>query len=198
MDTTIKQQLPAPKPALLKKLDYAAVAVSIVVLLLVGAMRQVKIPLEADLSMLPGFHAILNSLAAVALIAALYFVKTKQFVKHKNSIYVAIGLSVLFLLSYVLYHFTTEATVYGDVDGDGLLSTAEAAVVEGTRFWYLLLLGTHIILAAVSFPFILFTFNRAYTGQFARHKKLARWVYPIWLYVAVTGPICYLMLAEYY
>ena len=76
MDTTIKQQLPAPKPALLKKLDYAAVAVSIVVLLLVGAMRQVKIPLEADLSMLPGFHAILNSLAAVALIAALYFVKT--------------------------------------------------------------------------------------------------------------------------
>lgn len=198
MDATIKRRLPEPKPALLKKLDYVAVGLSIVVLLLVGAMRQVKLPVEADLSMLPGLHAILNSLAALALIVALYFVKTKQYVKHQYAIYVAIGLSVLFLLSYVAYHFTTEETLYGDIDGDGVLSATESAAVAGTRFWYLMLLGSHIILAAVSFPFILFTFNRAYTGQFARHKKLARWVYPVWLYVAITGPICYLMLAEYY
>jgi putative membrane protein len=88
------------------------------------------------------------------------------------------------LLSYVVYHFTTEETRFGGV---------------GTiRYVYFFILITHVILAAVILPFILFTFNRAITNQITKHKKLARWVFPIWLYVAITGPLCYFMLKPYY
>ena len=100
------------------------------------------------------------------------------------AIYAAFGLSVAFLLCYVVYHFTTPATLYG---GEGAIRTV-----------YFFLLITHVVLAAGSFPFILFTFIRAYTNQIDQHKKMARWVFPIWLYVAVTGPICYFMLLPYY
>jgi putative membrane protein len=92
--------------------------------------------------------------------------------------------SALFLISYVLYHFTTPETRYG---GQGTM-----------RAIYFFFLITHVVLAAVTLPFILLTFTRAYTNQFERHKKMARWVFPLWLYVAVTGPICYLMLRPYY
>jgi putative membrane protein len=94
------------------------------------------------------------------------------------------GFSVVFLLSYVVYHMTNDPTRY---QGDGM-----------ARMIYFLLLISHIIFAAVSLPFILFTFIAAWTNRFDDHRRLARWVYPMWLYVAVTGPICYLMLRPYY
>ncbi|MEL6718994.1 MAG: DUF420 domain-containing protein, partial [Bacteroidota bacterium] len=110
----------------------------------------------------------------------------------------ALVLSAIFLLSYVAYHFTNDPTIYGDLNGDGILDDAEKGQIGGMRTVYLVLLLTHIVLAAVIFPFILFTFIRAFTNQFAKHKKIARWVYPLWLYVAVTGPILYWMLKPYY
>jgi putative membrane protein len=91
---------------------------------------------------------------------------------------------VIFLLSYVVYHITTDPTRFG---GTGTIRTV-----------YFILLITHIIAAAVSLPFILFTFIAAWTNQFDKHRKLARWVFPLWLYVAVTGPVCYWMLKPYY
>lgn len=186
--------------ALAKKMNVAAWVITVAVLLLVGLMRQVKIPLPegVDFSFLPPFHASLNALAAVALLFALYFIKQKKVEQHRKSIYVAIGLSALFLLSYVAYHFTTPEVLYGDANHDGVLDAAELAAVGSMRTYYLILLLSHIVLAALIFPFILFTFIRAYTGQIERHRKMARWVFPIWLYVAITGPIAYLMLMPYY
>lgn len=186
--------------SLARKLNVYAWIVSGAVLFLVGLMRRVKIDLPAgwDMSFLPPFHATLNALTAVVLLAALYFIKQKQPEAHRKAIYVAMGLSVLFLLSYVAYHFTTPETIFGDADGDGILSDAEKLAVGGRRTFYLILLLTHIILAALILPFILFTFIRAYTGQFEKHRKMARWVWPLWFYVAITGPIAYYMLAPYY
>ena len=185
---------------LAKRLNVAAWVVTVIVLLLVGMMRRVKIPLPEgmDFSFLPPFHATLNALTAVVLLAAFYFIKQKNIKAHQRAIYVAMGLSVLFLLSYVAYHFTSPETLYGDSNHDGTLSPEELAAVAGSRTWYLLLLLTHIVLAALILPFILFTFIRAYTGQIERHRKMARWVFPIWLYVAITGPIAYFLLMPYY
>ncbi len=185
---------------LAKKLNVAAWVVTAVVLVLVGLMRRVKITLPDgwDFSFLPPFHASLNALTAVVLIAAFYFIKQKNVEAHRKAIYVAMGLSVLFLLSYVAYHFTSPEIKFGDGNLDGIVDAAEAAAVGSTRTLYLILLITHITLAGLILPFILFTFIRAYTGQIERHRKMARWVFPLWLYVAITGPICYWMLMPYY
>lgn len=185
---------------LVKRLNTAAWIVSAAVLGLVVLMREIKIPLPEGvvLDFLPPFHATLNALTAVVLIAALYFIKRKQVERHRKSIYVAISCSVLFLLSYVAYHFTTPETLYGDLNHNGVVEEAEKLAAGNLRFVYYALLLSHIALAAISFPFILFTFIRAYTKQFDRHRKMARWVYPIWLYVAITGPIVYWMLRPFY
>lgn len=171
---------------LAKRLNVWAWIVTVAVLFLVGLMRQVKISLPSgwDFSFLPPFHATLNALTAVVLLFALYFIKQKNVQMHRRMIYIAMTLSVLFLLSYVTYHFTTESVKYG---GEGMMRTI-----------YLVLLISHIILAGLILPFILFTFIRAYTNQIEKHRKMARWVFPLWLYVAITGPICYLMLMPYY
>jgi putative membrane protein len=171
--------------ALEKKLNIAAIVVSAAVLLLVVLMRMPqKINLGIDLSFLPAVHAILNSLTAVCLLYSFNAIKNKRVEQHRKANFTALVLSALFLLCYVAYHFTTPETKYG---GEGAM-----------RILYLILLLTHIASAALVFPFILLTFIRAYIGDFERHKKMARYVFPVWLYVAVTGPICYLMLLPYY
>lgn len=171
---------------LAKKLNILAGVITVVVLLLVGMMRrpEFKISTDIDFSFLPPFHATINALAAVVLLFAFYFIKNKNVEAHRKSIYTAMGLSALFLLSYVVYHFTTEETLY---------------CFEGaSRKIYFFFLITHVVLAGVMLPFILLTFIRAYTGQFEKHKKMTRWVYPFWLYVTITGPVCYLMLRPCY
>jgi len=173
-----------PNIALEKKLNRWAYVVSAVVLLLVGLMRRVKFDMGVDFSFLPPLHASLNGLCAVILVVAFWHIKNGRVEQHRKAIYMAMVCSVLFLVSYVLYHFTTPETRYG---GEGTM-----------RMVYFFFLITHVVLAAVILPFVLFTFTRAYTGQNERHKKMARWVFPIWLYVAITGPICYLMLKPYY
>jgi putative membrane protein len=107
-------------------------------------------------------------------------------------------LSGIFLLCYVAYHFTTHETVYGDIDADRKLSEDELERVGGSRTAYLVILFSHIVAAAVSFPFILKTFVHAWTRDFERHRRLARKVFMVWLYVAITGPVCYWMLKDYY
>lgn len=175
-----------PKEELSKKLGIAAWILSAAVLVLVVLMRGPKIPIPDGWSFtfLPPVHAILNTLVAISLVGALVAVKQGKISLHRNLIFVAMGLSVLFLLCYVAYHFTTVETRYG---GTG-----------GMRITYFILLITHIVLAGVSLPFILFTFISGWTNRFAAHRRLAKWVFPIWLYVAATGPVCYLMLKPYY
>ena len=169
-----------------KKLNIGAAVISVLVLLLVGMMRrpEYKIHTDIDFSFLPPIHSFFNVIVACALISAIYFIKKRNVEAHRKSIYVALLFSALFLTSYVVYHFTTEETKFG---GEGTIRTI-----------YFFLLITHITLSGLILPFIFLTFNRAFTNQFDRHKKMARWVFPLWLYVAVTGPICYLMLMPYY
>ena len=167
-----------------KKLNIGAIVISIIVFLMVLMMRRVKIETGLDFSFLPPFHASLNALASVALILGLAAIKNGNAHRHRFFMVTAIILSVLFLISYVVYHFTMPET-----------SFCKEGIV---RYVYFFLLITHIILAAVILPFILFTFIRAFTFQFDRHKKLARWVFPLWLYVTISGPILYLMLRNCY
>ena len=190
----------APQDGLAKKLRIAAWVLTAVVLLLVGMMRRIKIPLPdgVSLSFLPPFHAAVNALAAVVLVIAFVAVIRGRIALHRRMIMTAMGLSVLFLLSYVAYHFTRHEVKFGDANLDGVVDAAERAAVGGTRTAYLVLLISHIVLAGVSLPFILFTFIAGYANQFAKHRRLARWVFPVWLYVAVTGPVCYWMLRPYY
>lgn len=175
---------PTPNDALAKKLTTMSLVVSAVVLILVGLMRRVKIDVGIDFSFIPPLSAIFNTLVALCLIMALYFVKSKQIERHKKAIFGAMTFSALFLIGYVLYHFTTVETTYCK---EGFIKTV-----------YYFLLISHIILAGISLPFILLTFTRGFTYQVEKHKKMARWVFPIWLYVAITGPLCYLMLQPCY
>ncbi len=171
-----------------KQLDKWAIGVSVFVLIAVVALRAMPQmgtdSFPFDIHILPALHAVLNSLAAVSLLAALWFVKQKNIAMHQRMIYIAMGLSALFLVSYVVYHAVTKPTIFG---GEGVV-----------KIIYYILLATHVILAALILPFILFTFIRGYTQQIPAHKRLARWTFPLWLYVAITGPICYLMLMPYY
>jgi len=184
---------------LAKKLNLLVWIISAAVLGLVVMMQKIKIPLPegADLSSLPGFHALLNSMAAVFLVLAIRAIKKGKVILHQKMIYAAFICSLVFLLSYVTYHITTPATLFGDANKDGLLSSAEREAVSGTRPYYLFILISHIGLAALSFPFILRTFVHAFTNQFEKHRKLSKKVFPVWLYVAVTGPVVYFFLQPY-
>lgn len=182
-DITSYRKRPA-KSALAKKLGIAAWVLSAVVLILVGAMQRMRFDLGFDTSLLPPFHAAVNAAAALTLVVALISIKRGNVTAHKRAIFVAMGLSVLFLLSYVAYHISNDPTKFG---GEGAIKV----------FYYVLLI-THIVLAGVSLPFILFAFISGITNQFDKHKKLVRWVFPMWLYVALTGPVCYFLLRPYY
>jgi len=183
-----------------KKLDITAIIISIAVIALVAVMRMpsMKINTSIDFSFLPPMHALFNSIVAVALIFALYFVKNKNVKAHRNMIYIAMTFSLFFLLSYVVYHFTTPETLYSDFDHNSIVTDAEKARSGSLRTIYFTFLASHILLAAISLPFILFTFIRGYTGQVTKHRRLAKLVWPVWFYVAVTGPICYFMLKPFY
>lgn len=177
-------EYPDKNTYLYNKLYKISIAFSIVVFLLVGLMRQVKIDLGIDFTFLPFYNALCNTLVSVFLVMALYFIKRRDYINHKRMIFGAIIFSAIFLVSYVLYHFTTPETTYCK---EGFFRTV-----------YYVLLISHVILAGLSLPFILITFARGITFHVPQHKKMARWVYPIWLYVAITGPLCYLMLKPCY
>lgn len=199
-----KQQWLGKKPnqKLSKILKISTWIITGLVLILVGLMRrpELRIPLPegVELGFLPPFHAILNTIVAVLLILAVIAVRAGHIAKHRNFMLGAMGMSVIFLLGYVAYHFTNAEILYGDANGDYVVDAAELAAVGIWRTVYLILLITHIVAAGVSLPLILLTFTAAWTNHFQSHRKLAHWVFPIWLYVAITGPICYLMLRDYY
>ncbi len=191
-----------PDHVLWKVLKITTWVVTGLVLVLVGMMRQpdLRIPLPegVDLSFLPGVYSCINAVVAVLLVVGVWAVKSGRILLHRRLMLSAMGLSVLFLLGYIAYHFTNIETLFGDTNLDGIVSPEERAEVGSARPVYLVLLITHIIAAGVSLPLILLAFSAAWTNRFAAHRSLAHWVFPIWLYVAVTGPICYLMLRRYY
>ncbi len=192
----------APDHTLSKLLKIITWVITGLVFILVGLMRQpdLRIPLPEGVSLdfLPAVHAVINTLVAIALIAGLFAVMSGRVLLHRKLMLTAMGLSVLFLLGYVAYHFTNMETLFGDANRDGELSLDELRQVGTARPAYMVLLITHIVAAGVSLPLILLAFTAAWTNRFEAHRNLARWVFPLWLYVAITGPICYLMLRPYY
>ena len=184
-----------------KSLTIPIIVVSIAVPLLVAFLilvPSVKISFGFNTSNLPLLHAILNGTTAVLLLASLYFIKNGQVQAHKVANLVAVGLSVIFLVSYVIYHSSNPSTLYGDLNKDGVLSPEEKAAAGPLRYVYYFILITHIVLSAVIIPFVLFTLQRAFQQKFDKHRKLARITWPMWLYVAVTGVIVYVMVCKYY
>jgi putative membrane protein len=173
------------------------VAISIVIPIAVAALFGIKID-GVDFSFLPPIYAGINGVTALLLILALLFIKNGKVQLHQKTIQVALGLSVLFLLCYVAYHMTSDSTIYGDLDSNGILDEIELHYVESTRLAYVLLLLSHITLSVAVIPLVLFTYLHAWEGNYQKHKKWAKFSFPIWLYVAVTGVIVYLMISPYY
>lgn len=173
---------------------------SAIIFLAIILLERVK--LEVNLGFDPHIFAFLsacvNSLVAVLLLIALWFVKNKNYAAHKNIMLITMALSVLFLVFYIAHHLFTGETKFGDSNHDGVLSLDEKAIVGTLRYIYYILIGTHILLAGIVMPFVLFSAYRAMIGEYALHKRLVRYTFPIWLYVAISGVLVYVMISPYY
>ena len=173
---------------------------SVVVFLAISVLGSFKFNFHPnfDVHIFAKINAVINSLVAVLLVAALIAIKNQKYVLHRNVMIAALLLSILFLISYISHHLLAGYTRFGDLNHDGLLSNEEKLQAGGLRVFYLVLLSTHILLAAIILPFILFTAYRALTSEWPAHKKLARYTWPLWFYVAVTGPVVYFLISPYY
>lgn len=161
-----------------------SIAIPLVVAILFGVkLKDFGYNVE-PLSFLPPIYATINGLTAVVLFSAVWAVKNGKRKLHENLMKFAIGLSVAFLAMYVAYHMTADSTKFG---GEGVI-----------KYVYFFILITHILLSIIIIPFVLVTYVRALAERFDKHKKLARITYPMWMYVAVTGVIVYLMISPYY
>ena len=144
----------------------------------------VKIPNATPLTFLPPIYATINAFTAVLLIVAVISIKNGHKKRHELIMKTAIGCSIAFLLMYIAYHMTSDSTSFG---GEGAI-----------RYIYYFILLTHIVLSIIIIPFVLITYVRAITNDFKRHKKIAKITFPLWLYVAITGVIVYIMISPYY
>lgn len=191
------------QPALVKNDSKAKLIiwiVSVVVFAAVAFLAKFKlnIHLGFNVHVFAAINAVINSIVAFLLIAGLFVVKQKNYVLHKKIMLAAIVLSVLFLVSYICHHLLAGDTKFGDINHDGILSDEEKSTAGTVRIIYYILLITHIPLAAIILPFILFTAYRSLIGEYEKHKKLARVTWPVWFYVAITGVVVYLMISPYY
>ena len=161
-----------------------SIAIPLVVALLFGVnLRKLGYDVE-PLSFLPPIYATINGITAIVLIIAVWAIKGGKRKLHENLMKFAITLSVLFLGMYVAYHMTSDSTKFG---GEGAI-----------KYVYYFILITHILLSIIIIPFVLVTYVRALAERFDKHKKIAKITFPMWLYVAVTGVIVYLMISPYY
>ncbi len=158
----------------------------------------VSVNLGFDPHLFAMLSALTNSIVAVLLVAGLYLIKQKKYLAHKNTMMFTMVLSILFLVFYIAHHLFTGETKYGDLNHDSLLSDEEKSLAGMARYIYYFIISTHVLLAGIVMPFVLYSAYRALTSEFEKHKKLVRYTFPIWLYVAITGVIVYLMISPYY
>ena len=142
------------------------------------------LPIAKPLKFLPPIYATINGITAIILVMAVYYIKRGKRNIHENLIKICIALSLCFLVMYIAYHITSDPTSFG---GEGAI-----------KYIYYFILISHILLSITVIPFVLFSYIRAITGDFERHRKIAKITFPIWLYVAVTGVIVYIMISPYY
>ena len=166
------------------KYNKLIIAVSVLIPIVVAVLFTVKLPNVEPLSFLPPIYASINALTALILILALIAIKNKKIKLHSKLMQTAIALSLVFLLMYVAYHMTSESTSFG---GEGWI-----------RYFYFFILISHILLSITVIPFVLITYVRAITNDIEAHKKIAKITFPLWLYVAISGVIVYIMISPYY
>lgn len=160
-----------------------SIVVPIVVVILMNLPTRYDL-LGLEVGSFPFFHAVINGLTALLLFSGYRFIKKGHKIAHRNVMITAFGLSALFLVSYVISKISNEPVPYG---GEGIL-----------RYIYFFILITHIALSGIIIPLVLFTMYRGLTGEYVKHKKIARWTFPIWMYVAITGVLVYLFMLPYY
>lgn len=170
-------------PEKIKKMRKLIIAASIAIPLVVVVLFGVKIP-GVDLSFLPPFYAGINAVTALFLVLALWAIKNGKRALHERFVKMCMILSLVFLACYVAYHMTSESTVFG---GTGAI-----------KYVYYFILISHILLSTIIVPIVLFAYLHAWSGNFEKHKKMTRWAWPLWFYVAVTGVVVYLMISPYY
>lgn len=185
-----------------KRFKGSIVFVSILIPIVVAILFSIKLKdfgIEIEpLSFLPPIYAGINALTAILLVIGVIAIKNGNREKHQKLMTAAIACSVMFLVMYVAYHLSADSTKYGDTNHDGIVSEAELAEAGIMRLVYFVILITHILLSIIIIPLVLFTYVRALAERFDRHKKLAKITFPIWLYVAITGVIVYIMISPYY
>ncbi|MCU0437694.1 MAG: DUF420 domain-containing protein [Raineya sp.] len=177
----MQTELSAPKIFNKTVINILSVAIPVVVGVLLGI--RVKVNLGEWTKMLPHVNAVINSLTAILLILGLVFIKQKNIKAHQNTMLAAFSLGSLFLVTYVLYHFSNESTKYPD---------------NGYRMIYLFILISHIVLSMGVVRFVLLSLYYALNKDFVNHKKVTKIAFPIWLYVSITGVIVYFMISPYY
>jgi putative membrane protein len=166
-----------------KKYNKLIVILSIVIPVAVAALFGIKIDAELPV-FLPPIYASINAVTALVLVLALIAIKNKKIILHERLMKFAIILSVVFLLMYIAYHMTSDSTKFG---GEGMV-----------KYLYYCILITHIVLSIAVIPFVLITYVRAITNNIEKHKKIAKITFPLWLYVAITGVVVYIMISPYY
>lgn len=167
-----------------KKYNKWVVVLSIAIPLVVAALFGIKIPNVEPLSFLPPIYASINALTAFILVAAFWAISNKKKDLHKKLMQFAILCSIIFLGMYMAYHMTSDSTKFG---GQGAI-----------KYLYYFILITHILLSIAVIPFVLITYIKAITNNIEKHKKIARITFPLWLYVAISGVVVYIMISPYY
>jgi putative membrane protein len=190
------------KQTLEQRFKFPIIVVSILIPVVVAILFTVKLKdlgFEVEpLSFLPPIYASINGVTALLLILGVIAIKNGNQKVHERLMTMAIACSIAFLVMYVAYHMTTDSTVYGDIDGNKILDATEKENVGFMRVVYLFILLSHIALSIVIIPLVLITYVRALALRFDKHKKIAKITFPLWLYVAITGVVVYLMISPYY
>ena len=166
-----------------KKYNKWIISLSIVIPVIIALLFNIRVEVELPI-FLPPVYASINAITAVLLIIAVWAIKKKKRILHERLMKTAIICSVIFLLLYIVYHMTSDTTKFGGEDA--------------IKYIYLAILLTHILLSIVVIPFVLITFVRAITNDFVKHKKIAKFTFPLWLYVAISGVVVYIMISPYY
>lgn len=185
-----------------QRFKFPIILVSILIPVVVAILFTVKLKdfgiVVEPLSFLPPIYASINGITALLLIMGVIAIKNGNRKVHERFMTTAIACSLIFLVMYVAYHMTADSTVYGDIDGNKILDETEKVNAGSMRLVYLFILLSHIILSIIIIPLVLITYVRALAARFDKHKKIAKITFPLWLYVAVTGVVVYVMISPYY
>ena len=183
-----------------RKASSLIISFSIVVFTAVVLLSRVKLEIDPgfDVHFFALINAMINSWVAILMLLALWMVRQKRYQLHKTLMLTAMWLSILFLVSYICHHLLAGDTRFGDINHDGLVDETEKNEAGRMRIFYYVILGTHVPLAGIVLPFILYTAYRALIGEYPEHKKLARITWPVWFYVALSGVVVYLLISPYY